>query len=104
MHLYLPGEHRGVWNVQALAASKEILLCEALIDAMTFWCAGYRNVTASYGAEGFTADMLAAFKEHGVMRVLIAYDRDKAGNRGAAKVAEKLLAEGIECWRAILLP
>ena len=103
LHLYLPGEHRGVWNVQALAASKEIILCEALIDAMTFWCAGYRNVTASYGAEGFTADMLAAFREHGITRVLIAYDRDEAGDRGAVKVAEKLLAERIECWR-ILLP
>ena len=61
-HLYLPGPHRGVWNEAALGASKEIILCEALIDALTFWCAGYRNVTASYGIEGFTADHLAAFQ------------------------------------------
>lgn len=43
-HLYLPsqaGRGRGVFNVQALAASREIILCEALIDALTFWCAGY---------------------------------------------------------------
>lgn len=99
LHLYLPGEHRGVWNMQGLAASREIILCEALIDAMTFWCAGYRNVTAAYGSEGFTSDMLEAFKQHGVARVLIAYDRDEAGERGAAKAAEKLLAAGIECWR-----
>ena len=33
-HLYLKGEHRGVWNEEALAASKEIILCEALIDAL----------------------------------------------------------------------
>ena len=45
-----------MWNVEALAASKEIILCEALIDAATFWCAGYRNVTAAYGVEGFTDD------------------------------------------------
>lgn len=45
-HLYLPGLHQGVWNIEALKASKEIILCEALIDALTFWCAGYRNVTA----------------------------------------------------------
>ena len=51
-HLYLPGPHRGVWNEQALIASKEIILCEALIDALTFWCAGYRNVTTSYGVNG----------------------------------------------------
>ena len=46
-HLYLPGPHRGVWNEAALAAAPEVILCEALIDALTFWCAGYRNVTAS---------------------------------------------------------
>lgn len=98
-HLYLPGPHAGVWNEGALAASREIILCEALIDAMTFWCAGYRNVTAAYGVEGLTADHLAAFKRHGTKRVLIAYDRDEAGERGAAKVAERLMAEGIECYR-----
>jgi len=30
---------------------------------------------------------------------LIAFDRDEAGERGAAKVAEKLLAAGIDCYR-----
>ena len=62
MHLYLPGPHAGVWNAAALQASPEIILCESLIDALTFWCAGFRNVTASYGVEGFTADHLAAFQ------------------------------------------
>lgn len=101
-HLYLPardGRSRGVFNVQALATSKEIILCEALIDALTFWCAGFRNVTAAYGIEGFTEEHVAAFKRHGTERVLIAYDRDDAGERGAAKVAEALMAQGIECFR-----
>ena len=62
-HLYLPGPHRGVWNEAALAASKDIILCEALIDALTFWCAGYRHVTASYGVNGFTEDHKAAFQK-----------------------------------------
>ncbi len=99
LHLYLPGPHRGVWNVDALVASKEIILCEALIDALTFWCAGFRNVTSAYGIEGFTEDILAAFKRHGTERVLIAYDRDEAGERAALKHAEALMAEGIEAWR-----
>jgi DNA primase catalytic core len=98
-HLYLPGPHRGVWNEAALASSTEIILCEALIDALTFWRAGYRNVTAAYGIEGFTADHLTAFKQHGTKRVLIAYDRDEAGERAAEKLADKLIAEGLECYR-----
>jgi DNA primase catalytic core len=100
-HLYLPGPHAGVWNAEALVASKEIILCEALIDAMTFWCAGYRNVTAAYGVNGFTEEMLAAFQSHGIERVLIAYDRDDAGNPAAEALAEKLNAVGIECFRVL---
>jgi len=98
-HLYLPGPHRGVWNVEALAASKEIILTEALIDALTFWCAGFRNVTSAYGVEGFTEDHLSAIRRYGTQRVLIAYDRDDAGDRAAESLAERLIAEGIECWR-----
>lgn len=99
LHLYLPGPHRGVWNVEALTATKEVILCEALLDALTFWCAGYGNVTASYGTEGFTADHLAAFERHGTSRVLIAYDRDEAGERAAAALASRLMAAGIDCFR-----
>jgi DNA primase catalytic core len=99
LHLYLKGEHRGVWNEEALIASKEVILCEALIDALTFWVAGHRNVTASYGVNGFTADHRAAFEKHGTERVYIAYDRDEAGDKAAAKLAEELMQSGIECFR-----
>jgi DNA primase len=98
-HLYLPGPHQGVWNVAALRDSKEVILCEALIDALTFWCAGYRNVTAAYGVEGFTQDHLDAFERYGTERVLIAYDRDEAGDRAAEKLALKLTARGLACYR-----
>lgn len=98
-HLYLPGPHHGVWNFSALAASKEIILCEALIDALTFWCYGFRNVTTSYGINGFTKDHLEAFKRYRTERVLIAYDRDDAGENAAKKLAEKLTSEGIGCFR-----
>ena len=98
-HLYLPGPHRGVWNAHVLSSSPEIILCESLIDALTFWCAGFRNVTASYGVEGFTADHLKAFKTYGTERVLIAYDRDNAGDSAAAKLAQRLNAEGMDAYR-----
>jgi DNA primase catalytic core len=103
LHLYLPGPHRGVWNLEALQAHKEIILCEALLDALTFWCAGFRNVTAAYGIEGFTEDHWAALKRYGTERVLLAYDRDDAGERAAEKLANQLLDAGIGCYR-IQLP
>lgn len=102
-HTYLPEAHKGVWNAASLAASDEVILCESLIDAMTFWCAGFRNVTASYGTNGFTDDHLKAFKQHQIKRVLIAYDRDDAGHKAAEKLAETLMAEGFDVFR-ILFP
>lgn len=101
-HLYLPGPHAGVWNEEGLAAAGgEVILCEALIDAMTFWVHGLRNVTASYGVNGFTPDHLAAFQRHGITRVLIAYDRDEPGNQAATALADQLTVQGIDCFRVL---
>jgi len=100
-HLYLPGPHRGVFNVTAFKASPEMILCESLIDALSFWRHGLRNVTAAYGVEGFTDEILEVFVSHGVERVYIAFDRDEAGDRGAEKVAKKLSAAGIACFRVL---
>jgi DNA primase len=98
-HLYLPGPHRGVWNEEALIVSKEIILCEALLDALTFWCAGYHHVTSIYGVNGFTEEIKSAFHKHATKRIYLAYDRDDAGENAARKHAEELMQMGIECFR-----
>jgi DNA primase catalytic core len=99
MHLYLPGAHQGIFNVEALRASTEIILCESLIDALTFWVNGYRNVTTSYGINGFTDELLKAFIQYKTQRLLIAYDRDEAGDTAATALATTLMQSGIECYR-----
>jgi DNA primase catalytic core len=97
-HTYLPGPHQGIWNVHCLAA-KEIILCEAIIDALSFWVNGFRNVTAAYGVNGFTDEMLKAFIDRRVQRVYIAFDRDDAGDTAADRIATTLVSEGMECFR-----
>ena len=37
-HLYLNGPHRGVWNMDRENPGNDIILCESIIDALTFWC------------------------------------------------------------------
>jgi len=98
-HTVLEAPLRGVWNWQCLTTAKEIVLCEAILDAATFWVHGLRNVVPAWGTNGFTADHEAAFVRHGVKAVWIAYDRDEAGEKGAPEVAAKLLALGIDCYR-----
>jgi len=100
-HLYLPGPHRGVLNGEGLEGEREVILCEAILDALTFWAAGYRNVTSCFGVNGLTDELVAKLKACGTQRVLIAFDRDEAGDRGAEAVAQRLMAEGLECYRLL---
>ena len=101
-HLYLPGPHEGVFNGDGLLGD-EIILCESLIDALTFWRWGFKHVTCSYGASGFTDDLLQCLIDKKIKRVLIAYDRDKAGNVAAEKLATVLNKNNIDACR-ILFP
>src|SRR5262249_40425399 len=96
---HLPGARPGGFNRSAVEGGRELILCEALIDALTFWCAGFTNVSSSYGVSGFTPELLTAIKEHHVERVLIAYDRDAAGDEAAHELAKKLKDEGVLSYR-----
>jgi len=99
-HLYLPSHpDRGIFNVEALKGSKEIILAEALLDALTFWRWGFKNVTSAYGVEGFTNEMRQALIDHGTEKVLIAYDRDDAGDKAAEKLGRELGHAGLEVFR-----
>ena len=97
-HLYLRGPHEGIWNAEALDGG-ELILCEAPLDALTFWVNGFRNVTFIYGTEGFTDELFDAILAKKVRRVRIAYDADDAGNRAAARDAPRLAAHGVEVFR-----
>jgi len=95
-HLYPPGPHRGLLNREAFT-SPEIILCEAVFDALTFYASGFRNVTCLFGTEGFTDELWEALRQ--VRRVKLAYDADDAGERAAARDAERFRAHGIEVFR-----
>jgi len=99
-HLFLPGPQRGIFNASALRSS-EVILTEGIIDALTFWCAGFRNVTTGYSAKALPDELLDALLKSKTSRVFIAFDRDKAGDEGAAAVAAQLAAYGVECLRVL---
>ena len=70
-----------------------------MIDALTFWNAGYRNVTTIYGTNGLTDEILNALKQHEIKRLLLAFDADEAGNGAVEKHSPKFTSLGIELFR-----
>jgi len=103
-HLYLPGKHAGVWNLEGIIDQQEIILCESLIDAMTCWANGFKNVTTSYGINGFTDELLTVIHSTKIEKVLIAYDRDEAGDKASNELIKKLADDPILAVRLKLPP
>ena len=100
LHMWLPGDHRRpIWNAEAMSASDEVIVCEGIVDALTLWCAGFRNAIAPGHPAGFGTDLAVVLAEHRVRRVLIGFDADGDGDTAADALAVELLAAGIECYR-----
>lgn len=100
-HLYLKGEHRGVFNASGVVASKSdtVILCEALLDALTLIRWGIESVTCAYGVHGVTPELWQFLSESGFRRVVIAFDADESGDLAASEMALRLASEGLEVQR-----
>lgn len=101
LHLYLKGEHRGVFNASGIRASlsSTVVLCESLLDALTLIRWGIEPVTTAYGVHGVTPDLWRFLTESGFCRVVLAFDSDEAGDRAAQELAPRLDAQGLEVQR-----
>jgi DNA primase catalytic core len=102
-HLFLPGPQRGVWNPAALR-SPEVIVTEGVIDALTWWQHGFRNVTTAYSAKALPEELLGALLAAKVQRVFLSFDRDPSGDEGTAAAAAQLAAHGVECLRVMFPP
>jgi DNA primase catalytic core len=101
-HLYLAGTRSScVFNLAAVREHRELVLCEAIFDALTFLRHGFANVTTGFGKNGATPALMEAMERFGTKRVLIAYDHDQPGDEAARTLAERLLAVGIEPYRVL---
>jgi len=95
-HLYPSGPHRGVFNPAAFDAP-EIILCEAVLDALTFCAHGFSHATCIYGTEGMTDEIFERLRK--ARKIFLAYDADDAGDRAAARDTARLKSVGVDVAR-----
>ena len=98
LHLHAPDPPRGVWNEIGLVGG-QVVLCASLIDALTFWCAGVRNVTTVRGVGDLPHDHRLALERYCVKQVYIAFGRTNVADGAADKLATTLNDMGIETFR-----
>jgi len=93
-HLYLPGEHRGVWNGASAKTNETLFITEAIFDGMSLWQAGFKNVIALYGIRGWTPDHEKLLRENSTREVFLCLDNDDGGRQCTERLKEKVLAHG----------
>jgi hypothetical protein len=101
-HLYLPGPRSGIVNRQAVKRSQSIILTESIIDALTLYDQGFKNVVPVYGVNGLIDDHLALFHRR-IKEAYLCFDADEAGKQGAEAVALRLKEKEIAC-HSVTLP
>ena len=101
-HLYLKGPHQGLVNHQGSFNTEKVIFTEAVLDALSLYELGIRNVIPLYGTGGFTEDHKELLKKQRTKEVEICFDTDDAGTSGAKDLSEKLAALGIQASRVKL--
>ena len=99
-HLYLAGSTKGLVNRRAIR-SETIILTESIIDGLTLYAQGFKNVVPVYGVNGLTEDHLALFSRK-TKEIFLAFDNDQAGTDGMAKVEKQLGTLNIVCYPVAL--
>jgi DNA primase len=100
-HLYLPGPRSGLVNRQAVKRSQSIILTESIIDALTLYDQGFKNVVPIYGVSGLIDDHLSLFNRK-VKEAYLVFDADEAGQKAVESVSMRLKEKGIEPYPVTL--
>ncbi len=88
-HLYLPGKRNGLVNRQAAKRSQTLLLTESIIDALTLYDQGFKNVMPIYGTNGLIDEHLFFFNRK-IKEAYLVFDADEAGKKAAQSVSLQL--------------
>jgi DNA primase len=89
-YLYLPGPRRGVFNCQALKRSKSIILTGSVIDALTLYNTGFKDVIPCFGGDGLTEDHLILLARHQIEEAHLCFGANENGREKAERIAKQL--------------
>ena len=103
-HLYLAGEHRGVWNGATAKSNQTLFITEAIFDGMSLWQAGFKNVIALYGVRGWTPDHEQLLRENQTREIFLCLDNDESGSQATEQLKEKVLPELVKAVHVVPWP
>ena len=75
-------------NWQSLKTSPTVTVAESVLDALSLWQAGLREVTCVFGVQGVTDDLKELVRRFEVKELTLCLDGDAAGQAATQRLAE----------------
>ena len=91
-HVTLNDEGNGVFNISGFVEGQKVILTYGIMDALTWWSSGFRNVTSTMGHTALPKDVKALLVIKKIRSVWLAFPRDK----DTADLQAELLDIGVE--------
>ena len=88
----------GILNIEGFVPRQKVILTYGIIDALTLWSAGFRNVTSTLFQTTLTDDLKALLADRSIKGVTLALPRSVDANA----IVEALIDLGIEVHQAVL--
>ena len=102
-HQFSKGGVKGIFNPEAFMVHKEIILTEGVLDALSVWLMGKRNVGCVFSASCVPSLLLDRLTAYRPEKLYLALDNDAAGDKACFRLAEKIRPLKIE-MRRVLFP
>jgi len=87
---YPTGSDATIYGWETMLKASELFICEGEFDRILLMERGIPAITTTAGAGTFKEDWVGVLNDF--KKLTIIYDRDKAGDSGANKLAQKILA------------
>ena len=97
-HVTLTDQDAGVLNPEGFVEGGRLVLTGSVIDALTWWSMGMRNVTTTMGRSSLPRDVKALITAQKIRSVAVALDRDDEATAG---ILEELGQLGDEVRRVV---
>jgi hypothetical protein len=89
-HIYLPGEQRGIFNLQAARNTDEVIIVRSVLDAASLWSIGIRHVLPAYEDIGLTDEIIAYLAECRIRRVVLLSGSNEANSAATEQMHARL--------------
>ena len=75
----------------AAKTNQTLFVTEAILDGMSLWQAGFKNVIALYGTNGWTGDHEQLLRDNGTTEIYLCLDNDQSGRDATQRLKKEIL-------------